>query len=476
LPAFAFRNEGAEEIDNTEEDVMRGNVTTAKLGARTAIAIGIISGFANTALAAPGDLAGAPIPVTPSGWGPARLASDSAGNFVATGLDTTGNIVAQRYTKSGTPIGNLVQIAAWDSANGGSLTNPTVAVDGSGDYVVVWESVGKGISWQLFPIPIRGPLFSYRVYPVTLHARTFHADGTAVSGDTKLPTFYASEPFAPAEAVAMDDDGDFVVSWWTERKSAEVDNYIPVAYATHGGVYARAYALTGKATTATLTVDTSRGVRKSPKVVTGRREHGAAVGMDGKGNFTVVWAASDTSSTATKGILGRSYTLKGAAVGGPFGINTSEINTADTTPLDMAMNSSGQFVVSWFGCTDTVANGSYCARSYQAGGTAAGGEIAVENDVSPSTAPSNIVGTRVAIDNRGDFIAASDNIDGSTFVRLFAANGQPLSHSVAFPAGAGISDVTMDAAGNALAAYNYLEPTPDGGSSLAFAFQAIAGP
>ena len=76
------------------------------------------------------------------------VASDAAGNFVvvwysdrSSGADASNSsIQGQRYDASGVALGSEFQINTYTTS---IQTRPAIATDGSGGFVVVWESVGS---------------------------------------------------------------------------------------------------------------------------------------------------------------------------------------------------------------------------------------------------------------------------------------------------------------------------------------------
>jgi hypothetical protein len=446
------------------------------LGARTAIVIGIASGFTQAALAAPGDLIGDPIvagTISQTGGNP-QIASDASGNSVVAWVDGAGNIVAQRYAEDGTPRGSQFQIAAAHASGDGEVTSPAVAVNASGQFTVAWADMAKSYGWA---IGAYGIGFEWYRSPGTVHAKTFQADGTPVSGDVQV----ASTPYGSLSpdsvAVAMDDDGDFVATWIAGQRSIAFDQYVPADFNERSGVYARIYSASGKPKTLALTVD-SGTLKARHAVKSGREVYDTAVGMDGAGNFTVVWNAADYTA-GTSLVDGRSYNAKGKPDGATFSIGDIY---APWSPVTIAMNRSGQYVVGWLD-----GNAVLSARSYGTGDVAVSGKISVASDLSLSangSAYNN--GPAVAIDASGNFIASSlvnvtaDNYNGYASVksvRLFTADGTPLSASVLLPNNDGYEStsgtVAMDAAGDAVAAYSNFQPNSSAGELV---LQRVAGP
>jgi hypothetical protein len=413
---------------------------------KTAIAACIAASFASGAYAAPGDLIGSPLVIgtssinAPPNDGP-RIASDANGNQVVAWVDyPSGNILAQRFLANGTPIGSAIQIAAASpSDQGGEVTNPAVAVNASGQFVVAWANEGPRILWQ---IPY---LAAYSAWPVTLHARTFQADGTPVSSDIQFADMPLSWTSVNRAAVAIDDDGDFVVGWWQATQSIIFDvGLYPAHYSESQAVYARVYSAAGKAKIGPIKIDSGRATRKTQKQpLIGHLAGPVAVGMDSVGNFAIAWQSSELSTAGSASQINvRSYTIAGTASGTATVVNQTPVGTtsiAGTGGPMMAMNRSGQYVLTWSGCEYTKSDGSIsvsvCARIFQPGGVPAGNEFSVNADL-PLTYSYSYTWAPVAIDANGNFVIASNlERDNQELVRLFFADGTPRSASVALSQG-----------------------------------------
>lgn len=134
----------------------------------------------------------------------AAVACDEDGDFVVVweGKYQDGDqsgIYSQRFLKNGTPIGNE-QLVNTDTISNQRYAD--VAMDDDGDYVVVWshgygDNSGDGI-----------------------HLQRFDSDGNFVgTEDASVNTFQTSSQTRPA--VAMDADGDFVVVWESDQQDGE---------------------------------------------------------------------------------------------------------------------------------------------------------------------------------------------------------------------------------------------------------------
>ena len=110
------------------------------------------------------------------------------------GTDTSSfSIQAQRFAADGAALGAQFQVNTYTTA---AQRYPSVAVDGAGNFVVVWQSLGSNgtdaDSWS-----IRG--------------RRFAASGAALGGDSQINSYTTNSQELPVVAAAG--AGDFVVLW-----------------------------------------------------------------------------------------------------------------------------------------------------------------------------------------------------------------------------------------------------------------------
>lgn len=119
------------------------------------------------------------------------VAWDSMGSGEGDNSETS--VHAQRFSAAGVAQGGEFQVNAY-STNYQWL--PAVAVDGEGDFVVVWQSMGAS----------SGDTAGY-----SLHAQRYSAAGTALGDAFQVNSYTTSDQ--TASAVAVDADGDFVVVW-----------------------------------------------------------------------------------------------------------------------------------------------------------------------------------------------------------------------------------------------------------------------
>jgi hypothetical protein len=190
---------------------------------------------------------------------------EADGDFVVVwayyGPEFSLDIQAQRYASDGTAPGGHFQVTT-DTTT--TQNDPSVAVDGDGDFVVVWGS------------------YSYLESPYTLYSgvqgRRYASDGTALGSEFQVNAYTTSG--WPDPSVAAEGDGDFVVVWTGESSGADT---------SASGILGQRYASDGTALGSPFQVNTyTTGGQVSP-----------AVAATGDGDFVVVWAGSGSFSTDT---------------------------------------------------------------------------------------------------------------------------------------------------------------------------------
>jgi hypothetical protein len=189
------------------------------------------------------------------------VAADAAGNFVvvwqsgsyyATGQDgSRGGIFAQRFSSTGALVGPEFQVNTYTTRG---QVRPSIAMDGSGAFVVVWEGEGQGDAYGVF-------------------GRRFAASGTPQGGEFLVNSYAEDSQYRPA--VAADPAGNFVVAW-------ENYSYNYTGDRDTNGVFAQHFAATGDRLGPELQVNTS----------TLGSQRRAAIAADAASNFVVAWDSS----------------------------------------------------------------------------------------------------------------------------------------------------------------------------------------
>ncbi|MCC6573362.1 MAG: hypothetical protein IT462_06170 [Planctomycetes bacterium] len=244
----------------------------------------------------------------------------------------------------------------------GPQVNPQVAMDGDGDYVVVWTNFA-----------------SYGSPRVSL--RRYNADGSAAGpefdiGFTGPPT---TQDFAD---VAMDAEGNFTVVWQEPGDGWGM------------GIFAQRF-------------DAS-GARVGDRILVNTRtywdqEH-PVIGMDADGDFVVAWSAtgvdttfSNSSGYQQQGVAARLFDSAGSPKGDQFVVNNT-LAYIQRWP-SVAMDQDGDFVVGWESNYNDGDGWGAMARRFNAEGEAQGYEFEVNTGYSGTQ---DYVG--VGMDADGDFV------------------------------------------------------------------------
>lgn len=255
-----------------------------------------------------------------------------------------------------------------NSSTTGAQQNPSVAIDASGNYIVVWESLGTDGD-------------DYGIY-----AQRYTQGGVKNGSEFKVNSTTTNGQRYPD--VAMGDGGGFVVTWMSEDQDGD-----------SWGVYFQRYNASAAAQgSETKANTTTAGIQRLPSIA-----------MDNSENFTIVW--SQTTSTGTHSILGQRYNSSGTAQGSEFTINNTSADFHGYPDVAMARHR-GDFAVVWqSNGVDNSGQGVY-GRRYNSSGTAQGSEFRANTEQSGHQQEPSI-----AMDSSGNFVIAwsSYGQDGSGF-------------------------------------------------------------
>ena len=198
--------------------------------------------------------------------GSAAVACDTAGNFVVTWPSyaqdgSLWGVFGQRYASSGAPLGPEFRVNAYTTD---TQHWPAVALDSSGNFVVVWHGYMQDGS-------ARG-IFGQR----------FTNTGTPL-GEFRVNTYTTSDQSFPR--VAADAAGDFVVVWGSDDQKGSTQ-----------GIFGQRYDPVG----------TPLGPEFRVNTFTSFHQSAPAVSADSSGDFVVVWT-SDMQDGSYIGVYGQRY-------------------------------------------------------------------------------------------------------------------------------------------------------------------------
>ena len=323
---------------------------------------------------------------TTIGGGSPSVTVDSSGNFVVvwTGLDYVGSggIFAQRYASGGAPLGPEFRVNTYTT---GQQYLPAVASDASGNFVVIWSDFGHDGSY--------GGVFAQRY---------------ASSGVPLGPEFRVNTETSFTQrvgSVAAGGAGEFVVVW--ESRKFDGSEY---------DVLGQRYALSGAPLGPEFRVNTATGFSQSDPVVA----------ADSAGNFVVVWSSMYQASPAGPSVYGQRYASSGVPLGGEFRVNTYVSGTSVQGDASVRVGSLGDFVAVWSASQQDGSMFGIYGQRYSGSGAPLGPEFRVN-----TFTPGYQGRSDVAVDASGNFVVvwASNAEDGSgfgIFGQRYASTGEAL--------------------------------------------------
>ena len=337
------------------------------------------------------------------------VATDSDGDFVVGWIDedSTGYALkVQRYDDMGAPDGAAITVAT----DGIQYQTGRISIDldDDGDFAIAWQYYGD-------------PSFNQQI-----RVRKYDGQNNPLTDEVLVEVESSFRVISPS--VAMDDDGDFVVAW------GDID------YGQDSGsIYTRRFNSDGTPAASATAIGSISGVAVLvPPVVAMDDDDGSyvvgwqndsvriqrfdamgvadgdvvavaeAIGgfeatflgldMNDNGDLIVAWAGKNDGDERV--IYGRQYNSANPQGGAIFQVNTN------TEPWQAqphaAINSAGDFVITWI--SGDVTTDFYQApyyRQYDATGTPIGGEVLItEVTDGQNTEPV------VALDDNGDFVIA----------------------------------------------------------------------
>jgi hypothetical protein len=297
------------------------------------------------------------------------VAMDADGDFVVVWQDTNYStqdvrdyydIFARRYSKNGVAsapeqIDTINNIARPNQNGFSNQSNPTVAMDANGDYVIAWQMLSS----------------SQDPYWYDVFARRYNSLGqTSDTSEFRVASSFSGQQYLPA--AAMDSTGNFIIAF-TSRGNGY-------------GIYAQRYNTSGEdGSVIEVTAPASD------------RQGDPSVAMDDNGDFVVAWSMYGyVNDSATYKIEGKRYSSTGNPV--EFTVN-SNFSERQYDP-SVVMNNSGTFVVTWTKQGQGDSSDVF-AKGYDSNGQAQGNEFQVNR-----SAENNQQDPAAAIDDNGDFIIA----------------------------------------------------------------------
>ncbi len=289
------------------------------------------------------------------------IALDPSGNFIIAWYDERNwdssryDIYAQRYDSLGTLLGFNLKVN--NDSGFGWQRWPSVAMDGSGNFVITWVDERSG----------------YR----DIYAQRYDSSGSPVGLNFKVndDTGAASQLYP---AVISDDAGNFVITWQDYRNG----NY-------NYDIYAQRYDSSGAPLDSNFRVndDTGPNIQAYP-----------AIAIDGFGDFVITWHDYRHGSMYVH-IYAQRYESSGTPLGSNFKVSEDVGNVAQVYPA-VATDDSGNFIITWENTRNGWDNYDIYAQRYDSSGAPLGSNFRVNDD----TGITEQKGSAVASDSSGNFV------------------------------------------------------------------------
>jgi hypothetical protein len=191
--------------------------------------------------------------------------------------DSSSNSVhGQRYDASGNAVGDQFQVNTYTTGGQGRAM---VALDGDGDFVVIWDGEGSAETDSSGQ---------------SVHGQRYASNGDPVGGEFQVNTYTTSVQYrAP---VALDAAGNFVVVWSSDGSSGTDSS----SYSIQG----QRYDASGNAVGAEFQINT----------YTTNHQSKTSVAVEADGDFVVVWQSDGSSGTdsSSRSIHARRYSFANA--------------------------------------------------------------------------------------------------------------------------------------------------------------------
>ncbi|MCJ7457959.1 MAG: dockerin type I domain-containing protein [candidate division Zixibacteria bacterium] len=336
------------------------------------------------------------------------ISMDGSGNFVITWQDyRNGNldIFAQRYNSSGTPLGTNFKVN--DDAGTATQASSAIAMNGSGNFVITWDD--------------------YRsVSNADIYAQRYNSSGTPQGSNFKVNTD-TRITLGDVPAIAVNGSGDFVITW-EDYPNGNAD------------IYCQRYNSSGTPQGSNFKVNDDNG--------TADQRH-PDIALDGSGNFVITWMDYRSGSTNAD-IYAQAYNSSGTPLGPNFKVN-SDATTQNQWYPKIAMDGSGNFVITWYDYR-SVSNADIYAQRYNSSGTLQGPNFKVNDDV--GTLPQYF--PDVAMDGSGNFVITWMDYRSASYADIYAqrynSSGTPQSSNFKVNTNAGTTQwypaIAMNSSGN----------------------------
>ena len=252
-----------------------------------------------------------------------------------------------------------------DTTGGCAQYEPAIAQDLSGNFVITWSDARNG---------------NYDIYPhYDIYAQRYDSSGTPLGANFKV-----NDDTGTADqgnpAIAMDESGNFVITWYDERNGNSYAYFDRESY-----IYAQIYNASAAPLGANFRVNDDTGA--------GWHDHyQPSIAIDGFGNFIIAW---HYLSYYDLGIYAQRYNCSGIPMGANFKVNDAGVNVSSPA---VEADARGSFVITWEDDRNLFSD--IYAQRCDSSGNLVGANFEVNDDVGVSYHWS----PDIARDSSGDFV------------------------------------------------------------------------
>jgi len=307
----------------------------------------------------------------------AAITMDATGNFVVVWSsrfsgNRSNDIFGRRFNSNCESLGDEFLV---NTIPEGNQKEPAVALDGSGNFVVVWYGPGETDE--------------------DIFARRFDPNGQSLGYEFRVNS--RTDDRQRFAKLAVNATGAFVVVWESEKSQLDTSVIACQLYDPIGSAVAEEFEVN------------SEPDSRYPDVA-----------IDSNGNFAVVWM----HDRSTNSIMARLYNANGTASVDAFQVNT--ISFRSVTRPSIAMTPTGHFVVTWDGDPEFASQDDIHARLYEPNGTPLSPQFTVNTTINGSQQ-----WPQVAMNNQREFVIVWDsnadpNNERDIFSQRYSSLGEPI--------------------------------------------------
>ncbi|MBU1626831.1 hypothetical protein KKB18_05620 [bacterium] len=327
-------------------------------------------------------------------------------------------VFAQRYDKDGNKLGDEFQV---NQHIQGAQWAPSVAMDDSGNFVIVWVSGDQDGSED------------------GVYAQRFDSEDNKSGGEFQVNTY--TDSYQQSPSIAMDPSGNFVITW----QSSDQDG-------SDIGIFAQRFDKDGNKLGSEFQVNSFYE----------NFQYFPSIAMDDSGEFIIVWQNMDQDGIRY-GVFAQRFDSNGNRIGDEFQVNTG--TEGENAWASVAMNGNGDFVISWIKSSEDDTYSDVYAQMFDKNGNKKGAEFLVNTYTLGWQEGCNVV-----MDDTGNFLIAYLSVDlMATFYEVFAQRFDKDGNKVGFefqvnsyyPDHQLISSAAMDSAGDFIITWDNPEPNYD---------------